>query len=426
MLTFVLECACVGVVLFYFQRSLLWKRASRSARCGVALLTCALVVLAGLLDDDMHELVEHGVFKNRDLFVHQYIQSAPRRTHVHHEHEPHGLYVFQHVPRTAGDSMEIMLFAEYGRIVQYALPFRYNWANWGTSEAERRDRLASRYSNDTKVISGFWGREDIAWMQRHMPNRTMTRFTFLRDPRERALSMVSFANIAECEIDPIGVPCSFRWALERVFNASRRDARGHVHFPDDAYLETYLVNSQTWMLGDTLFADARNRSLSDDELLARAKRALDEMAFVGFYDDLAADFLGLWRTVFRHVDIPLFFPWLFCSAPMSRVRASRCASLRSARTRLTHASCRSSSAPSRSTSSSTTMRWRASSVATCRCMTATLSGRLPICSRRSCCCARRVAAAWHWCVHGGGEGRRMGCNEEIVTLFVGSLSPMFD
>jgi hypothetical protein len=311
MLTFVLECACLSVVLFYFQRSLLWKRSSRALRCGVAAVACALVVLAGLLDDDMHELVEHGVFKNRDLFVHQYIQSAPMRTHVHHEHEPAGVYLFQHVPRTAGDSMEIMLFAEYGRIVQYALPFRYNWENWGTSVGERRARLAARTSNETKVISGFWGREDVAWMQRHMPNRTFTRFTFLRDPRERALSMVSFANIAECEIDPIGVPCSFRWALERVFNASRRDARGHVHFADDPYLETYLVNAQTWMLGDSLFADARNRSLSDDELLARAKRALDEMAFVGFYDDLAADFLGLWRTVFRNVDIPPLFPWLF-------------------------------------------------------------------------------------------------------------------
>ena len=82
----------------------------------------------------------------------------------------------------------------------------------------------------------------------------------------------------------------------------------------------------THQFGDAVVGRARNASLSDAELLRRAKRALDAMAFVGFYEDLARDFWRLRQEIFADVvDVPYVHPFAFwlgawLSTPRTRVR----------------------------------------------------------------------------------------------------------
>lgn len=74
---------------------------------------------------------------------------------------------------------------------------------------------------------------------------------------------------------------------------------------------TMFQNSIAWQLGDQQHCEARNTSLSNGELLARAKQTIMDAEFVGFYETLQEDFWRLKQTFFRDVSVPFYIPLAF-------------------------------------------------------------------------------------------------------------------
>lgn len=263
-------------------------------------LCCAgvLVLLFSLggfvaVTDELNELVEHRLVKNGTL--HAFFQTSANATWVP---ASSSLILFQHIPRTAGDSMQTHLFNAVD--LQWG-PFGFRDENAPPSPGYLVSHvdLVAR----ARVAKGYFSTPEI---HRVMQWRNVTSFTFLRDPVERALSMKEL-NLR-------------RFSVEEVFNRSslfHRIPRNHL------IASSYLENAMTWQLAGNLHSG--HRFLSPETALARAKARLREMAFIGFYEDLAVDFQALRRTVFPHVEVPWYFPAFFVlgtwvSLPRLRVR----------------------------------------------------------------------------------------------------------
>merc|ERR1712107_77724 len=73
---------------------------------------------------------------------------------------------------------------------------------------------------------------------------------------------------------------------------------------------TFTQDAMTWQLGDQQHCSERG-NLSDEEVLARAKRTVKDAAFVGFYESLDTDFWRLKQNVFPNVRLASYIPFTF-------------------------------------------------------------------------------------------------------------------
>ncbi|CAE8595848.1 unnamed protein product [Polarella glacialis] len=183
----------------------------------------------------LNEHVEHGIFKSYTLHNHWELAGSQARLPDGTADSP--LLVFQHIPRTSGDSMQTHLF---------------------------RDKTSAFSSSST------WPHEfKERWAETFFP----------------------------AEVAPT---CAYPWD----------------------YSCTFTLNSMTWQLGGD--QHCASRSAADaNEVLARAKQALEEAAFVGFYETLDADFWALKENIFPGVQLPRYVPaafWLGAWLSLPRLR----------------------------------------------------------------------------------------------------------
>ena len=239
---------------------------------------------------------EHGLFKR----LHTVWEEAGKTVEL-----PIGrpLLVFQHVPRTAGDSMRTHLFhdakVDSAGVRQYQLEERPN--GYLTPKDEE-------IANDpqTKLIKGYFSKQELARL-----TRKKAVFLFLREPFERIASWVGL-------IKPT--------AGGKLLTPSEAVQLQHVH-PC-----TFIQNAVTWQLGDQQNCLLRNSTLTNTELLEKAKDSLQAADFVGFYETLDTDFWSLKQQLFPEVYhragsvVPLAF-WFGTVLALPRIRVTKYAAL---------------------------------------------------------------------------------------------------
>jgi hypothetical protein len=168
--------------------------------------------------------------------------------------------LFLHIQKTAGTS-----------IVNLARP---RYAPSVTSHGDCWHRPPELF-RDVGFVSGHFG-YDFA---RHlMPGRF--NFTFLREPRERILSMYYFCRQRD--------PARFKiYARARTMELIEFLEAGFT----DEWVRKNIWNNQAWQLCHG-FSHLDDRSLGDfqpGEILDLARQHLDQFNYVGFMETLAAD-----------------------------------------------------------------------------------------------------------------------------------------
>jgi hypothetical protein len=171
-------------------------------------------------------------------------------------------YVFMHVPKTGGTSLQHALRRIVG---QDAVSPSFNASNLSEADAARLDRY--------RVISGHIS---IADVRRYFPERAI--LTILRDPAERCVSWYYFAR---------RVPLS-QGASSDVLAAHETDIHGFFG-KDKSVIYRNIFNRQVRQLGD----HALNVAADHERALDAARGVLREAAWVGLQETLAADFARL-------------------------------------------------------------------------------------------------------------------------------------
>ena len=250
-------------------------------------------------------------------FLHDFFQTSKNKTVI--PYDPEHLIVFQHIPRSAGDSMRTHLF---NNVAYDFTPFRV-----GDREAPPRPwllpseiqdpyytpyfkenkpkkslpKLTAEILKNASVVKGYWSTSDIDMME-HVTGRDTIRFTFLRHPLERALSFYGFAVPESPENLQSFVTGD--WLTRTNLSLAKRYRYYDV-------FESQAQNLMTWQLGGPSWGMGYRTELNDSEVLRRAKLALDNMDFIGFYESLHSDFLGLWWHIFPHSSVPWIYPIAF-------------------------------------------------------------------------------------------------------------------
>jgi hypothetical protein len=254
-------------------------RVSPHVRLRVLVGVVSFVILVSYLDGG--EFIEHKFVKSKGSPIHELLTSSSR--YISPVWKPE-LLVFQHIPRTTGVTIILALIGHTDLTWIPQWPHEWSALAYALVPYFTPERLAREDTQtlvrEATLIHGFFGREDLLPLARIRPTLT---FTILREPIERALSFKALGNSQNdvCEYFTMQHP-----------------------FPS-----TYTRNSMTWQLG--YYARTENRSISEVEVLKRAKKQLTGMAFMGFYEDLLFDFPRLWREVFPHYKVPWIFPAIF-------------------------------------------------------------------------------------------------------------------
>ncbi|CAE8637082.1 unnamed protein product [Polarella glacialis] len=260
----------------------------------------------------LNEHVEHGIFKSYTLHSHWELAGSQARLPNGTADSP--LLVFQHIPRTSGDSMQTHLFRDKTSAFSSSSPWPHEFSKkWAETFLPAED-LEKTMEPSTKLIKGYYSRRDLQTIK-----RSKKVFTFLRHPVERVLSLFHMIK-PKC----VGVPLDEVTFLEKGNNmciSTFGKLISTCAYPWD-YSCTFALNSMTWQLGGD--QHCASRSAADaNEVLARAKQALEEAAFVGFYETLDADFWALKENIFPGVQLPRYVPaafWLGAWLSLPRLR----------------------------------------------------------------------------------------------------------
>lgn len=224
----------------------------------------------GAFDRVLDGTTEYLVQKVRRLFK-PLVKSSKGRIRIP---ERPWTIVFLHIPRTAGDAMRTGLFNDA------------QWDHTPFQEApaplteEELNQLAGH-----RMVKGFISQADLE----RWPRERRT-FTFLRDPVERVLSLYFFLRHGEYTL-------GHKVSVTEFFEM------------DHPYVRSFSHNAMTWQLGDHLHRD--HRTMTGEQALERAKKALEQLDFVGFFEQLPRDFPGLKRSIFSHARVPFIYPLLF-------------------------------------------------------------------------------------------------------------------
>lgn len=287
----------------------------KRGRCGVC--SCVLLLCASaaalvpilLCATSWNHAIERTLKARGQLAaVHDLMQGATAVTTIPRQAD---LIVFQHIPRTSGDSMRTHLFSD---LALEATPFGCEDPDMPLMPlrrqlSERPDSAARIVAagREGSVIKGFFSSDDLDTLA-NATGRPLRRFTFLRHPVERVLSLHAFFSRSYEYV------AAMPW---RVFaRGDVPDLLPYVHYmtPEKlhACVRSHYSNGMTWQLGGPGYGSPyRDASITDAEVLARAKRALDAIDFIGFYELLPTSFWGLWTTVFAHSTVPAFYPVMY-------------------------------------------------------------------------------------------------------------------
>lgn len=250
----------------------------RKGRRGLAVFAIVVVVVLMVF----HEFVEESLVKGKGSPLHEFLHAGK---HFARWEPAEELVIFLHIPRTMGATMRLSMFP------QLDLDFEPLFPGNPLAPAEpyfTPERLADpatkRLLETTPMIKGYFGWQDI-FALRNATTRPVKIFTFLREPKERVLSLLHFLNSGNPDyVDYTykGGASLHKYPLTHFHNYITRSLASHAH-PDHTAVAT------------------------DAELLERAKQALEEMDFVGFFEDVYEDFDRLHAVVLPHARMP--WPW---------------------------------------------------------------------------------------------------------------------
>ena len=262
--------------------------------------TILLVITSGMLilisTDAGVQFLDLSILRSRTL--HNFFQTSEFHTIIPKHKE---LIVFQHLPRTAGDSMRTHAF--HNLTIDYT-PI---WES-KTDSPPKPYQWDSEITNNAAAIKGYWSKNDLDTLR--SLGRPLKVFTFLRHPVERALSFYDFAGHGSAR--------EFFDFSSPLFTDPEEGSRMYEH------IASFVHNGMTWQYGAQMHINYRN--ISDKEVLERAKREIDRMDFVGFYENLGPDFWELRKIIFPDTEVPLVYPLAFylgCIIGSPRFRVSK-------------------------------------------------------------------------------------------------------
>lgn len=168
--------------------------------------------------------------------------------------------LFLHIQKTAGTSIVDIARQTYGQDI-------VSHGDYSTLSLDELSQI--------RFVSGHFGYD---FARRLMTDRYT--FTFLREPKERVLSLYHYCRglpAAESHMAKLANSSN----LEEFILSSKSDSIARVH----------IWNNQTWQLGIG-FGRFDGRSIYDIEagnLLAIAKKNLDEFSFIGLTEEFDTD-----------------------------------------------------------------------------------------------------------------------------------------
>jgi len=173
----------------------------------------------------------------------------------------------------------------------FAQPPEFYYNEWMIDQPHLVEPLCNILYN-ASILKGYWSYEDIVEVKRLLEGHKKVRmFTFLRHPIERVISFFDFVGAG---------------TIQTYFNFSSAMYNDTLRL---AHTQSFCYNGMTWQLGDRMHIDYRSRS--EQEALDQAKRFLDQMDFVGFYENLGHDFHTVQRDLLHeHLSLPSVVYWL--------------------------------------------------------------------------------------------------------------------
>ena len=302
-----------------------------------SLVICIVVVFVtvSLLNlSAFNEYIEHKWIKDGSQF-HNLMHTSKHRIKVPVQE---ALIVFVHIPRTTGLSLKISLFndvayhfmpihmdyfvgQEQGWIShnnnsndestgparpwplglvwpehKVRRPWKTGWQRQGTQDIQEAVEKGN-------VIQGLFSKLDIQRLKRMANGRPIKFWTVLREPIERTLSLKSLVGNNRIPWPPSskGAANYSDFYATPIPNVGRGVLKSHVQ----DWVQSYCHNGMTWQLGHQSHAAFRN--ITEAEALASAKSFLEQMDYVGFFEDMTIDFPRLVQTIFPHSENAMFY-----------------------------------------------------------------------------------------------------------------------
>jgi len=277
--TLIILLAAPAVLVKNSLRYRSFRPKTRSAIRQFYIATCIGIGMVWIYSTDVgNHWVDNYILRAAPL--HYFFQTSSYFTSI----PPHDyLIVFQHIPRTAGDSARTHLF---------------NACDWDFTPLWRHEPDAppvpiewnETFVMNAKLIKGYFSLNDLDRLEQI---RKIKVFTILRHPLERVISFYDYLGFSD---------------VSSYFNISS-EAYKDIPYAKAIHTASYTYNGLTYQLGDQMHFLSRNST--PEQALARAKANLERMEFVGFYENLAHDFWKLKTSVFKDVSVPFVFPWAY-------------------------------------------------------------------------------------------------------------------
>jgi Sulfotransferase family. len=232
---------------------------------GTVLFVLLFLILLCIINlEKTSEIIEHGLFKKGP--IHDFFQKAKDETYIPKKDK---LIVFQHIPRTCGDSIHTHMF--YNSTINYQ---SFEVEGLKSQKIEIFEKNKDLKTN-ASIIKGFFSYEDLKYLSKIIEPRQLQVFTILRHPYERLLSLKSFMTTHETSLEDFLKTKSNEW------------------------IQTFYNNSMTTQLGGGW---DKTGIINQTKLLENAKENLMNMSYVGFFEFLRSDFDNLYNELFSHVE----------------------------------------------------------------------------------------------------------------------------
>jgi hypothetical protein len=254
----------------------------------------------------------------RDSRFHSDIQNLSKSTLVVLP-ENNVTYVYIHVPRTGGDSMAVHLFPTSPEVMYSSTRVAW-WGDVGVPDLWtelKEDENFTGPNNYKRLYKAFWSRDRLtAVVARASKNRDGTSFdtsskqvqmfTILRHPHERLVS--TYKHLKKWG-DTVCSGTLHEYLIQLSNNVT--DIESQCISGKSEYVtkhKTFSRNGMMYQLGNVLEYDKRD--VSPEIALERAKAFIDQMKFVGFYEDWNVDYRRLEKEVFSElVETQTWLQW---------------------------------------------------------------------------------------------------------------------
>ena len=280
---FIISLGVIGFLLYRNRQTRKWiAKNKRTVVISSILIGIPIGTLILISSDAGIQWLDLSVLRSKTL--HDFFQTSINHTYIPYHDE---LIVYQHLPRTGGDSMRTHAFNNV------SIDFLPIWRSDPDSPPKPFEWNEEIVRN-ASAVKGYFSKNDIDKLRSF--GRPLKVFTFLRHPIERVLSFYDFTGFGEAS-DYFSYDSSIE-----LFSGENGPSRLE-------HAISFTYNAMVYQYGDQLHIDYR--SLSGEEALERAKRELDKMDFVGFYENLGPDFWHIHKTIFGDTIVPDVYPWAF-------------------------------------------------------------------------------------------------------------------